>query len=126
VSTVAGSGKAQVTDDLKTAACFNYPVSVVSVNGWQYVMEISGKCIRLISPDGNVTTVAGTPGIAGYRDQLGSKALLRTEDANRLTTNGRGLFVFAESDRIRCFRSNITSLAPTLKSTIAQELGSFR
>lgn len=68
VSTVAGSGLAGNTDGPGATARFNQPAGIaVGASGFLYVSEIDNRKIRVVTPDGNVSTLAGT-GAAGSTD----------------------------------------------------------
>ena len=73
-------GTAGSADGLLTNARFNQPYGVAlgrSVNlgrGNLYVADKRNCTIRKISPDGNVTTLAGSPGVPGSADGTGSEA----------------------------------------------------
>lgn len=75
VSTLAGSGAAGGTNGLGTAASFNAPfgVAVNPRDGALIVTEAGGHRIRRVTPDGRVTTIAGT-GAAGGTNGYGSVA----------------------------------------------------
>jgi len=50
-------------------ALFNYPKDIKFDNdGNMFVADYDNHCIRMISADNIVTTVAGQPGVAGYKD----------------------------------------------------------
>jgi sugar lactone lactonase YvrE len=67
VSTFAGGGTVGLVNGLTTSARFNYPWGICTdPSGNFYVPERDNNCIRKISPDGNVTTFAGTT--RGYAD----------------------------------------------------------
>lgn len=68
VTTFAGSGLAGSTDGLGTAASFNYPdAAVVDSNGNLFVTDQSNHKIRKITPEGLVSTFAGS-GTIGATD----------------------------------------------------------
>ncbi|MBO9203018.1 MULTISPECIES: SMP-30/gluconolactonase/LRE family protein [Niastella] len=61
VSTFAGSGAVGATNGNGAAASFNDPGGLCfDSNGNLYVTEVSGNSIRKITPNGDVTTVAGS------------------------------------------------------------------
>ncbi|MBC7388717.1 MAG: SMP-30/gluconolactonase/LRE family protein [Opitutaceae bacterium] len=88
VSTLAGSGSIGSTDGQGTAASFYYPCGVaVDANGNVYVADAGNHKIRTISPNGLVSTLAGS-GLAGRIDEKGNAASFNspfgvTVDANR-------------------------------------------
>lgn len=68
VVTVAGTGKPGVADGLAVAAQFNNPTGVAPLpNGGAVVADRNNNCLRMISRDGSVTTVAGSVE-AGFAD----------------------------------------------------------
>ena len=64
---------------------FKEPYDVVCHEGRCFVSDHSNHCIRMITPDGSVKTLAGCPGQKGYADGTGTEALFR---------NPRGMFAF--------------------------------
>lgn len=77
VSTYAGTvGQTGTTDNVRTQALFNGPTSVaVDAQGNVFVADFSNYTIRKISSAGNVTTLAGSPGVDGDVDGTGTHAL---------------------------------------------------
>lgn len=70
VTTLAGTAGARgYVDATGTAARFSGPTGVaVNAAGDVYVSDVGNYLIRKITPDGTVTTVAGTPGQSGLVD----------------------------------------------------------
>ncbi|WP_052321438.1 hypothetical protein [Ralstonia sp. A12] len=69
VTTLAGSGAAGSADGLGTNAQFTIPVGItVDSNGVVYVTDLYNSLIRMISPTGNVSTLAGAAGVYSYAD----------------------------------------------------------
>gem|GEM_PF-426707 len=79
VTTVAGlAGSSGSIDGIGAAARFNNPLGIaVGPDGTIYVTDTSNHTIRKISPSGVVTTLAGSPGVAGAVDGTGSAARFR-------------------------------------------------
>jgi len=77
VSTFAGkAGVIGSADGKGGSARFSYPVDVdVDSQGNVYVADTGNNTIRRIRPSGLVTTVAGTAGVTGSKDGLGTVAL---------------------------------------------------
>lgn len=82
VSTLAGSGAAGFANGKGTDASFNlsgqnwYRSSGIVVDEQLnvYVADPGNHCIRKIDPEGNVSTFAGNPNLAGYADGKGTAA----------------------------------------------------
>jgi sugar lactone lactonase YvrE len=67
VYTIAGNGTAGLTDGTGAAALFNSPTGlVINAAGNILVADATNQKIRLMTPDGNVSTLAGS--IGGFRD----------------------------------------------------------
>jgi streptogramin lyase len=76
VTTVAGSTQG-AADGRGTAAQFNTPAGlVIDTQGHIYVVDRFNHLLRKISPDGQVTTLAGAPGEAALVNGPGSEARL--------------------------------------------------
>jgi sugar lactone lactonase YvrE len=64
---VAGSGAHDYVDGPAQQAAFYYPSSVVAdEDGTLYVADLSNHVIRKITPEGEVSTFAGQPGVPGF------------------------------------------------------------
>jgi len=74
VSTLAGSGNAGYTNGVGSSAQFNQPTGVaVDSSGNIYVADMLNDCIRKITPEGVVSTLAGSE-MVGFADGNGSLA----------------------------------------------------
>lgn len=74
VSTIAGNGQYGFVNGSAGSAEFNTPFDVaVDSKGNVYVSDQSNQCIRMITPSGTVSTLAGN-GTAGYQDGPGASA----------------------------------------------------
>jgi len=72
VSTLAGTGASGVADGPATSATFNNPEDVtLDADGNVYVADAFNSLIRKIGTDHAVSTWAGVPGNAGWRDGPG-------------------------------------------------------
>jgi sugar lactone lactonase YvrE len=75
VTTIAGSGASGSADGTGTAAQFNNPTGIaVDALGNVYVADNGNDEIRIVTPAGAVTTLAGHAGTAGSTDGTGSAA----------------------------------------------------
>jgi len=77
VSTFAGiPGKPGSVDGPGYQAQFSLPTAIAADRtGFLYVSDGANNTIRKITPEGLVTTLAGSPGVPGTADGMGSKAL---------------------------------------------------
>jgi streptogramin lyase len=100
VSTLAG-GAEGFADGAGTAAAFNTPSAIArDLDGNLYVADTGNHAIRRITPQGVVTTVAGT-GEAGYRDGPGAQAQFNGPIGVAVDGRGRILVADTYNDRIR-------------------------
>lgn len=105
VSTLAGSGVAGASDGAGTAASFNEPRGIaVGYDGTVYVAEFGNHLIRKISPQGVVSTLAGS-GRPGDADGMGSAAAFRVPEG--LVVVGDGSVYVADT-----FNHKIRRIAP--------------
>lgn len=106
VSTLAGSGAAGFINGNGTSAVFNFPAGVaVDAFGNVCVADQDNHVIRLIAPNGDVTTFAGS-GVEGFAD--GDAATARFDDPKDLTFDNAGNLYVAdfENNRIRKLASS--------------------
>ena len=74
VSTLAGSSIANLSDGLGSAARFSNPQDVaVLPSGTFVVADTQNNCIRLVTPTGTVSTLAGS--VSGYKNAVGTAAM---------------------------------------------------
>jgi sugar lactone lactonase YvrE len=101
VSTLAGSDTASSTDGIGTAASFNYPRGIaVDASGNVYVADYFGNKIRKITPEGVVTTLAGS-GSAGSTDGTGAVASFNNPEGIAVDTSGNVYVAEFSSHKIR-------------------------
>lgn len=68
VSTIAGSGAASYADGRGTTASFSSPQDVAVFGSVVIVTDSLNHVLRVISLNGTVTTLTGTPGVPGWAD----------------------------------------------------------
>ncbi|MBI4660466.1 MAG: hypothetical protein HY735_16640 [Verrucomicrobia bacterium] len=97
VSTLAGlAGNSGHADGVGSAASFTNPVGIaVDAAGNVYVSEDYSHTIRKITPAGVVTTLAGSAGISGSDDGIGTAA--RFKEPFRMTVDNTGNLLVADS-----------------------------
>ena len=81
-------------DGIGTEARFNNagPLAI-DKDGNLYVGDISNLCIRKITPQAQVTTLAGNPENSGYKDAIGTEAAFRYPKHLAIHPNGKVLYV---------------------------------
>ena len=94
--TIAGlAGNNGSADGIASEARFNCPMSVTYTDGYLYITDLINHTVRkLYLSTGEVTTLAGTAGMSGSVDGIGSSA--RFSSPEGITTDGVNLYV---SDR---------------------------
>ena len=98
VTTLAGlTGVTGSADGIGSNARFNWPRGVaVDGSGNVYVADWGNETIRKITPDGNVSTVAGSAGLYGWVDGAGGAA--RFGGPWGIAVDGAGNLYVAEVD----------------------------
>ncbi len=93
VTTIAGAASAPGSaDGTGSAARFNLPGAVTTDGFNLYIADTANNTIRkLVIASGQVTTIAGSPGIAGSQDGVGSGALF--DGPAGITTDGTSLYI---------------------------------
>ena len=88
-TTLAGTGTQGHTDGAGYLASFSSPCGVaVDTSGNIYVADTGNSTIRMITPSGVVSTLAGSPGVTGSTDGNGSIALFSGPTGVAVDSNG--------------------------------------
>ena len=104
VTTFAGSGNAGFADGKGTAADFNNPSGIVAdESGNLYVTDRYNYRIRKITPDGNVSTIAGS-GRPGNNDGTGANASFNYPFGIAIDKTGN----FFVADQVNCSIRKVT------------------
>ncbi len=104
VSTFAGSssGVSGHVDGPANLARFSNPVAMAfDAKGNMYVADAGNHLIRMITPDGVVSTLAGTPGQRGYYDAVGSSAEFNAPQGIAVDAQGNIYVSDTGNNRIR-------------------------
>jgi hypothetical protein len=90
VSTLAGlTGSSGAADGTGSAARFNNPSGVAADSaGNVYVADTVNNTLRMVTPQGSVTTLAGSPGVAGSTDGIGTAARFQGPQGLALDASG--------------------------------------
>ncbi|HEX5602268.1 MAG TPA: NHL repeat-containing protein, partial [Pyrinomonadaceae bacterium] len=112
VSTVAGNGSAGYVDGPAAQAQFNGPIGLaVSVRGDIYVADTYNDVIRMITNEGEVTTIAGG-GMPGYADGERKAALFDTPSGIIVVEDSSLIVADTGNSRLRkvSVEGNVTTL----------------
>ncbi|MBI5423436.1 MAG: immunoglobulin domain-containing protein [Opitutae bacterium] len=111
VSTFAGkSGEPGATDGPAASARFRSPRGLaVDRNGNVYVADTGNHTIRLITPAGAVSTIAGQAGQAGAVD--GAASVARFDSPDRLAVDQRGNLYLSNHGIRKISGGNVTTLS---------------
>ena len=103
VTTLAGvAGTSGSADGQSNAATFSYPEGIaVDASGVIYVADAGNNTVRRITPDGAVTTLAGTAGTAGSTDGMGGAAQFRLPTSVAVDSEGNVLVADFANQTIR-------------------------
>lgn len=116
VKTIAGvAGQSGHRDGDAAQALFNRPTGV-AFDAWGNVLvsEEGNHTIRKIAPNGRVTTIAGTPGVAGAADGIGSAALFNRPGLLAIDADGTIWIPDAGNGKLR--RAEYVMPAPKRRS----------
>jgi hypothetical protein len=92
VTTLAGDGSLGATDGPGGSATFNWPHGITNDGNYIYVADQDNSTIRKVGiHTGMVTTLAGSPGITGSIDGIGTAA--RFNRPSGITTDGTNLYI---------------------------------
>jgi sugar lactone lactonase YvrE len=124
VSTVAGEGTAGYRDGPAGQAQFNAPIGIaVDGRGNIYVADTYNDRLRMISPGGNVRTVAGA-GVPGYVD--GEAGVARFDTPCAILTAAEGVLIVADTgnNRLRKITADgkVTTLPVVFSADVNSEL----
>ena len=109
---LAGSGIDGHADGHAVAAHFSQPFGItVDGDGNAIVSEQSGHRIRKITPDGTVTTLAGS-GSGGFADGSGTGAHFRHPRGVAIDADGRVVVADYSNSRVRRFDSQLSPPRP--------------
>jgi hypothetical protein len=115
VTTLAGSaGVTGSADGTGTAALFSLPSDVaVDGSGNVYVADTNNSTIRKVTSTGVVTTLAGTSGVKGYLDGIGTAAQFDTPSGLSVDSSGNVYVGDTNNNTIRLINSAgvVTTLA---------------
>jgi sugar lactone lactonase YvrE len=101
ITTLAGSGSIGATDNMGTAASFNFPKSIaVDVYGNVYVADTNNNKIRKITAAGVVTTFAGSSSF-GSSDGTGAAASFKLPEGLTIDSNGNLYVADTGNNKIR-------------------------
>jgi len=101
VVTLAGVKEPGYVDGQGSEARFNFPAGIaVDAEGNLYVADTANHCIRKITPDGTVTTLAGN-GAPGDVDGLAGEAQFRAPEGVAVGTDGNIYVADTGNHRVR-------------------------
>lgn len=103
------------TDGATTTARFYSPAGIVGApNGAFYVADLYNNTIRVVSGEGNVTTLAGKAGLPSYADGTGGAARFHAPYGTTLDSSGNLYVTDFGNSTVRKItpQGTVTSLAP--------------
>jgi streptogramin lyase len=125
MSILAGTGDPGYTDGPGLEAQFRFPTNVsVDKHGNILVADQGNHRIRIISPSGDVSTLAGN-GVAGYADGPGLEAQFKGPTDVVMDEEGNAFVADRDNQRIRLITSsgNVTTLAGSGEAGFADGTG---
>jgi len=118
VTTLAGDANSDTgaTDGVGSTARFNGPMSVAADGtGNVYVADTINNTIRKITSAGVVSTLAGTPGVSGHVDGVGSSALFNQPQGVAVDQSGNVYVADTQNYTIR--KIAVTGAVTTIAGT---------
>lgn len=117
VSSYAGNATTTgAADGVGGYARFQTPMGLATdANGNAYVADMDNHTIRRVAPDGTVTTVAGTPGVSGKTDGIGTSAQFHSPIGVALDASGNIYVADSGNNTIR--KITPSGLVSTLAGT---------
>lgn len=114
VSTISGSGATSFADGSAATAAFNLPGRVTIDRGGNiYVSDTNNYRIRRITPDGTVSTLAGS-GVRGFADGPGTTAQFQNTNSSGIAVDDDGNVYLADWDNHRIRKISPTGYVSTL------------
>ena len=99
---ILAGGTRGYADGVGTKAQFNKPQGLtVDATGQILVADTENHLIRRVTPLGVVSTLAGTPGVKGYRDGAANQALFASPRGLAADASGALFVADLDNDRIR-------------------------
>ncbi|MEY5046641.1 MAG: hypothetical protein RL713_1866, partial [Bacteroidota bacterium] len=114
MSIFAGNGAAGSTDGVGTTAKFNGLNGItIDASGNFYVVDSGNHLIRKITPNGNVSTTAGSVGVVGSSDGIGSDARFNSPSGITVDSSGNVFVTDMSNHIIRKItpNGNVTTIA---------------
>jgi len=116
IATIAGTGASGFSGDggAASSALLSYPCAV-AVDSSQdiFIADGGNNRIRVVTPDGNIATIAGT-GVGGYSGDSGAALQVALNNPCGLALDGSGNILVADTgnNRIRMLASSQTVVTP--------------
>ncbi|MEE8574548.1 MAG: NHL repeat-containing protein [Thermodesulfobacteriota bacterium] len=118
VSTLAGNGYPGFKDGSGMRTKLNQPLDIALASGGVlYISDSGNNAVRKLTPDGILTTIAGSPKM-GYRDGRGQDALFSWPSGIALGPGGSIYLCDSNNNKIRKITS--TGVVSTVAGTIAK------
>lgn len=123
ITTLAGSTTGGGWIDAQgTAARFSDPAGIaLEASGSLLIADTGNHVIRRLTPAGVVTTVAGTPGVAGHADGIGSG--VRFDSPRGVAVDSGGVIYVADTDNMSSAASPRTGRSRRWRGSRAPRAG---